>query len=383
MPPEGTLMPAVGREETSKPPAACCLATMPAAVVFAAAALALLVNPAGAGPQQPRRPSLGVAGDHSEPVAPVAGGQLPEGHQQAQNPTPGFDPSQLARGGGFTASVEMVRVPVVVIDGRNEFVRSLGESDFAVRDGGRTYRVEHFVADTEPTAVGILVDSGSDMAPYLDDLRRAVTTIAAELRANNELFLIGFAGHVETLAPLTTDRLEIAAALERLRPVQDADARRLYDAAAQGLRLLGDARHDKRSLIVIGAGLDLGSRIGELDLQRAIHDAGVTIHAIDMSAPGAPSRRAREPRVNRVQTLPELVRFSGGLLARRPAVPERFGGVGNWLESAGASISRYVNHQYLLHYTPLDPPRTGSWRTIRVEVTGNYKEVRARSGYMR
>jgi len=356
-------MPAAGRKGTSKPSVGRCRAAKPAATVLAAA-LALVVSPAGAGPQQPRKPAPGE-------------------RQQAQNPDSAPGLSQLARGGGFTASVEMVRVPVVVIDGHNEFVRSLGESDFAVRDGGRIYRVEHFVADTEPTGVGILVDSGSDMAPYVDDLRRAVTTIAAELRANNELFLIGFAGRVETLAPLTADRLEIAAALESLRPGRDGDVRRLYDAVGQGLRLLEGARHDKRSLIVIGAGLDFGSRIGELALQKAIHEAGVTIHAIDMSPPGASARRRNEPRVNRVQTLPELVRFSGGLLARRPAVPERFGGVGNWLENAGASISRYVNHQYLLHYTPLDPPRSGSWRTIRVEVTGNYKEVRARSGYMR
>jgi len=357
-------MPAVGRKATRKPSAAPCRAGKSAAVVLAAAALPLVVLPAAAASQHARHPS-----QHEQ--------------QQAQSPTPRSDPSQLARGGGFTASVEMVRVPVVVIDGRNEFVRSLGESDFAVRDGGRIYRVEHFVADTEPTGVGILVDSGRDMAPYVDDLRRAVTTIAAELRANNELFLIGFAGRVETLAPLTADRLEIAAALESLRPGRDGDVRRLYDAVGQGLRLLEGARHDKRSLIMIGAGLDFGSRIGELALQKAIHEAGVTIHAIDMSPPGARARRGNEPRVNRVQTLAELVRFSGGLLARRPAVPERCGGVGNWLENAGASISRYVNHQYLLHYTPLDPPRSGSWRTIRVEVAGDYKEVRARSGYMR
>jgi VWFA-related protein len=383
MPPQGTLMPAVGRKGTRKPPVERCRAAKPTAVILATSTLALVGSLAGAGPQPAAQVSAAAGSHRPESVARSTGGRLSQGQQHAQSPTPAPVPPQLARSGGFTASVEMVRVPVVVIDGRNEFVEFLGESDFAVRDGGKTYRIEHFVADTEPTAVGILVDSSGDMIPYAGDLRRAVTTIAAELRANNELFLIGFAGRVETLAPLSADRLEITTGLERLLPVRNAEVRRLYDAVGEGLRMLDGAHHDKRSLIVIGAGLDFGSRIGELALQQAIHDAGVTIHAIDLSAPWERSGRGNEPRINRVQTLAELVRFSGGLLARRPAVPERFGGVGNWLESAGASISRYVNHQYLLHYTPLDPPRSGTWRAIRVEVAGRFKEVRARSGYVR
>ena len=42
-----------------------------------------------------------------------------------------------------------------------------------------------------------------------------------------------------------------------------------------------------------------------------------------------------------------------------------------------------MKHQYLLHYAPQNPPRPGTWRSIRVVVEGDPETIRARSGYMR
>ena len=99
----------------------------------------------------------------------------------------------------------------------------------------------------------------------------------------------------------------------------------LLDALDRGLTTLEASPYDKRSLIVIGAGGDTASTVGELGVQQHIHRTGVTIHAIALTT-RAPRARNAPSRINRVQTLPEIVRYTGGLLAQRPKLLARYGG---------------------------------------------------------
>jgi len=278
---------------------------------------------------------------------------------QQQNP-----PQQpAARSGGFSAAVEMVRVPVVVLDDKGVFIRDLHKSNFTVQDGGTKHAVDHFVSDAEPATVGIVVDASAAMAPYTDDVRAAIMRVANNLRLDDELFLISYGATAITLSPPSSDKFALAMALAGYQP--EGDARVLFDAIELGL-----------------ATLDTASSAGEMTLQQDIRRAGVSIHAIVLADRGARGRGGRA-RINRVQTIPEIVRFTGGLVAQRPRNAERFGGVSGWLVAAGNDISNYVNHQYLLHYVPTNPPRPGTWRSISVRLDVKFEQVRARSGYMR
>jgi VWFA-related protein len=305
----------------------------------------------------------------------------PPTQQQREHPTNGDVAAAMARSGGFSATVEMVRVPVIVVDNDGDFIRDLGPEAFAVRDGGKRYPVDHFISDADPVAVGVLIDASEAMLPFEEDVRAAVTRIAYNLRPEDELFLIGYGPSVAVLEPPTNDKDAIVDALGDYAVWNGAD-RALHDAIDRGLRALEQSRYDKRSLIVIGAGGDTASTTGELAVQQSIHRTGVTIHAISLTP--RTRRGINAPAfVNRLQTLPEIVEFTGGLLAQKPQLTGRFGGTSGWITTAGNDISNYVKHQYLLHYTPLSPPRPGTWREIRVEVAGPHHEVRARSGYIR
>jgi VWFA-related protein len=339
------------------------------AVIAAACALA----PAAALAQKPA-----AAQAQKPPTArPPASAQ----QQQQQHPANDDVAALMARSGGFSATVEMVRVPVIVVDDDGDFIRNLGPDAFAVRDGGKRYDVDHFVSDADPVAVGILLDASAVMGPFEQDVRTAVARIAYNLRPQDELFLISYGPGVAMLQPPTDDKDAVVDALDDYALWNGAD-RALHDAVDRGLRALEQSRFDKRSLIIIGAGGDTASNTGELAVQQHIHRTGVTIHAISL-APRSRRGINAPAFVNRLQTLPEIVEFTGGLLARKPQLTARFGGVSGWIATAGNDISNYVKHQYLLHYTPLSPPRPGTWREIRVEVAGRHHEVRARSGYMR
>jgi VWFA-related protein len=325
-------------------------------------------------------------------AAPVAAGpaaaqtpatrNAPAGQQQQDTHTPDELAALIARAGAFSATVEMVRVPVIVVDGSGAFIENLQQRAFVVRDGGKSHEVEHFVSDADPVSVGILVDASSAMRPYEADVRVAVEGIARSLRPADELFLIAYGPRVAMLRDPANEKEAVVNAMADYA-IWDGAGRALYDALDRGLETLEGSRFDKRSLIVIGAGGDTASRSGELAVQQHIHRTGVTVHAISLS--DRPQQGVmRDPSfVNRLQTLPQIAEFTGGLLAQRPRLDGRYGGTSGWLAAAGANIATYVKHQYLLHYAPESPPRPGTWRAIRVEVEGEHKEIRARSGYMR
>jgi len=292
-----------------------------------------------------------------------------------QNPTP----APRARSGGFSAAVEMVRVPVVVVDDKGDFIRDLDKTNFTVLDGGTRHVVEHFVSDAEPATVGIVVDASAAMAPYTDQVRAAIMRVANNLRLDAELFLISYGATAKTLSSRSQDKFAFAMALAGYAP--KGNDRALFDAIELGLATLQNATYDKRSLILVGAGADTSSHVGEATLQQDIRRSGVSIHAIVLAERTERGGGAR--RINRVQTLPEIVLFTGGMLAQRPPNAEHYGGLSGWLEASGTDISTYVKHQYLLHYSPQNPPRPGTWRSISVRLDVKYEKVRARSGYIR
>lgn len=302
--------------------------------------------------------------------------------RQAERQEPGdAAASLLARGGAFTASVEMVRVPVIVVDDDGSFVQNLTRDDFAVHDGRRDHSVDHFISDAEPVIVGVLVDASVEMRALSDDVRIAVERIAHNLRPDDELFLISYGADVAMLHGPTADKESLVRAMGGYT-IGDAADRALYDAIGSGLSALQVSPIEKRSLIVIGAGGDTASELGELSARQLISLAGVTIHAIAM-APQSARTMPVAAQIGRLRTLSEIAAFTAGFVARRPRLAARYGGASGWSAAAGTDLSTYLKHQYLLHYAPQDPPRPGTWRSIRVNVAGKHREIRARSGYTR
>ena len=286
-----------------------------------------------------------------------------------QNRTTAGDAIGLQNPVVYTASIEMVRVPVVVTDLEGTFITGLDRRNFLVQDGPAVQPVEHFVSDSEPTSVGIVLDASADMVPFAAVVRGATEQIADELAESDELFLIGAGANPELLSSMSMERAPVRVALSRYSP-GETKVGALYDAVALALSELDHSSYDKRALIVFTSGDDSTSRVDVTDLKKAAQRLGVAIHAIQMSKRDAPRFR-------------ELVRVSGGLIARRPGIEDRYGGIAVWVGLAISDICRYVNNQYLLHYTPLSPPPPGMWRRIRVKVDVPFEEVRARSGYVR
>ena len=286
--------------------------------------------------------------------------------------------------------VELIRVSVVVLSEFEGFIGGLRADHFSINDDGRAHRAEQFIPDDEAATIGILLDSGAGMKPLATVVQKATMMLVDLLRPDDEIFLIEFADRARLKVPFSKDRTRFHEALEQYEPV---GSRALNDAILLGLNTLRDATYDKRSLIVLTVGGDSSSVNAESAVELEAHRAGVIIQVIHLAEN---QRRWRPTLIGNTDDVASeeatlsyfvqaLAHRTGGLTALRSGREHMFGGVSGWLESACQSITSYINNQYLLFYAPQNPPERGAWRRIAVHVGGgvNYKEVRARSGYVR
>ncbi len=291
----------------------------------------------------------------------------------------------------FVVDIEIVRIPVIVLDFDGSFMSGLEADSFRVREGtALPQAVTYMISERDATSVGILVDSSSGMAEYEVEARFAVSRLIETLAAEDEIFLIQFADEAKFLSPSSLDRGLLAAAMQNYTV---GGGRALYDAIALGLIQMRDATFDKKALIVLSLGDDAGSDTAEADVRLAAQREGVSIHGIVLRngaprwRPGAAEEAAAADgdAAARAPTtfLQQLVHHTGGLVALRPQVEDRFGGLGGWLRGASTDITDYVNNQYLILHESPDPPQRGQWKQLAVEVGPLHERVRSRSGYVR
>jgi Ca-activated chloride channel family protein len=315
----------------------------------------------------------------------------------------------------FVMDVEIVRIPVIVEDIRGDFISGLQAELFEVVDGRPPAQpVYQLIADDEPTSLGILIDASSAIAEHEALVRQTVTRLLSDLRPEDQAFVVQFGGEAAFLSDFR-DAGELHGEAEALREAAKAakaaaDAlsvpgegtafagdreavdlipgyrtggdRSLRDAVALGLIRMRTARYDKKALILISAGDDTASATTEADLLLAAQREGVAINTL-LVGQNLDRWRPGEEVGAPTAFLQQLAHQTGGLVALRPAVEERFGGLEGWLDLAIADLSAYIRHQYLLLFESFDPPARGEWRALSVRVDTRYERVRARSGYVR
>jgi VWFA-related protein len=302
----------------------------------------------------------------------------------------------------FTMDVEVVRIPAIVQGLDDRFIAGLTAAQFQVAEGdGLPQPIAHLIPESEPTSVGILVDASASVGEMQEEVRAAVRDLVMSLRAEDEAFLIQFGDSAEFLSSFTRNIDEISAAM---RDYSIQEGRALYDAVALGLIQMRSAFFDKKALIVISDGDDVSSETAEADIRRAAQDEGIAIHAIvltkgvDRWRPSGENpvfgerQRAdfegdREVAEAQERTdsffLQELVHNTGGLVALRPEVSDRYGGLPDWLAQTCDSLSDYINNQYLILYEPPNPPPRGEWRRLRLVIDTEFERIRSRPGYVR
>ncbi len=263
----------------------------------------------------------------------------------------------------FASGVSLVEVYVTVTDAQGQPVIGLTAADFSVFEDDETQKIAAFAAGEFPLSVAVGVDRSFSMTGRpLALAKAAARAFAAALRPPDQLMVVAIGSETIVAAPLSADRAETLAALERL----DAwGTTPLYDATIAAIDDI-QAATGRRALILLSDGTDRYSEARAADVIARARASDALIYPVAIG-------RARPP------LFAELATVSGGRSFFLTDPRE--------LQPALIAIARELRVQYLLGYSSSHASRgqaaAHEWRSIRVAVPGRPNvRVRHRAGYV-
>ena len=90
-------------------------------------------------------------------------------------------------------SVELVLVPVTVMDSQNRIVTGLEQDNFRVYEDKHPKPIKDFWKEDEPVSIGIVLDVSGSMTDKFDRAQDAVKALLKESNPEDEFFLVTFA----------------------------------------------------------------------------------------------------------------------------------------------------------------------------------------------
>lgn len=259
--------------------------------------------------------------------------------------------------------VNVVELPVSVVDARGSAVVDLRQDEFEISEDGTTRKISNFAfSDNLPLALGILVDHSGSMEARLDDAREAALRFVSQMvRERDRAFFGGFSWDATKISPLVSDVSTLRAHIDSMPEAEGATA--LYDAIVTGLYQFRGIE-GRRALVVVTDGDDTASRIdygAMLDYARV---ARVPLYfiGIGMSHIGGGAR------------LKSLAAETGGVAYFVRKVED--------LEAIYTQLEKELRTQYLLsYYGETSGKDDRRYRKIDVKVKRPNVRVRAPRGY--
>lgn len=249
-------------------------------------------------------------------------------------------------------NVELVLVPVTVLDQLNRPVLGLTKDDFTLLEDNTHHDIRYFSAEDAPLSIGILLDVSGSMTEKIDLARAALGEFFENGNPADDYFVITFSDNPEVLADVTVSVPTIRAKLAGVKP---AGHTALLDAIYMGEHKLRSARYQRKALLVISDGGDNHSRFTSAEVKNVVMESDVQIYGIGIY--GTIFRSPEEWSGKRLLT--EITEATGGRTVTVKNPRE--------LPGAARSISTELRNQYVLGYAPFSGQASG-WRKITVKV---------------
>ena len=265
----------------------------------------------------------------------------------------------------FRAEIRLVVLHATVTNSRGELVTNLDQHAFTVQENGKRQPITLFRRDDVPISVGLLIDNSGSMRTLRPRVEAAALAFARASNPDDEVFVVNFADKVRLDVPMTGDLKVLEAGIGRVDSIGGTALRDAVDSAERYLR--EHATRDRRVLLVITDGKDNASITSPERIRRQAEQSQTTIHAIGLF-------NARDTGGAGRHELTEMTERTGGIVYF-PASAEQ-------VEAVAVDLARQIRNQYTIAYAPINQALDGSYRAIRVSVSGSeHYTVHTRSGY--
>ena len=298
--------------------------------------------------------------------------------------TPRHDPEMASSAAGSVSipalktrplrvDVNLVLVPVTVIDSFNRPVIDLPQQSFSLLEGGVPQRIQFFSREDTPISIALVLDFSGSMRTKIDYVREGLDQFFQNANPDDDYHVITVSDHPTLIAESEQSINTIEA---RLASIEPKGATSLFDAIYLAVNKLRTARYKRRAMLIISDGGDNRSRYNLKEIKHVLEEADVLTYSIgifdDMPIP---LLKTIEERMGR-KWLDDVTRVSGG---RDIAADDR-----RKIPEDAALISRELRTQYVLGYQPNDPNHDGKWRKITVKLAESPAQMRVhfKEGYV-
>jgi len=281
-------------------------------------------------------------------------------------------PGVLAQGATaiIRKSVELVLVPVTVMDESNRIITGLEQGNFQLYENKQAQPIKHFWKEDAPVSVGIVLDVSGSMDTKIERARDAVVAMLTASNPQDEFFLMTFANRPTLVQDFTPNVDDIRGHLLFTKPKGSTS---LIDAIVMAISHMRSARYQRKALVIISDGGDNRSRYTEKEVKSLIKEADVLVYSIGVFDT---EFRTKEERLG-----PELLATISGLTGASAYTLDN----PKHLPVVAEHIANELRNQYMLGYSPEESRRDGKWRKINVKLALprglQALRVQARSGY--
>lgn len=242
-----------------------------------------------------------------------------------------------ARGGDLEGVI--VNVTAWRTDDKKDPITS---ESFFLYENGVEQRIRNFSFDPSPARIVLLVDNSQTVPADVEKLQKAVMEFAYEIFDGDQLFVVGYDEKPEIIQEWTDSAEKLETSLKSFRKQGNPN---LFDAMSATVRevllpLMPGSR--KTVVVVIGDGLDRGSKVSFEDMFAEVQSQNITVYALQVPDRTGGAYRGGKPKAGAVIT--QLTEGTGGL-----AFP-----LDEAQQAAKFICDELRKNRYLLSYIPVN-----------------------------
>jgi Ca-activated chloride channel family protein len=281
--------------------------------------------------------------------------------------TPTGPPSPSNDEPTFRTDARLVVLPVSVSDKNGKLVTNLSQDSFKVFENGVEQPIKLFRREDVPISLGIIVDNSGSMHDKRSKVETASLDLVKASNPHDEVFIVNFNDEAYLDVEFTSDTKKLEGGLARLDSRGGTALRDSIGMSIDYLKTKG--KKDKKVLLVVTDGADTAST-GTLEkLVDKARQSEILIYAI-----GLLSEEEKRESKKAKRELDAITRESGGLSFYPRELSE--------VDRIAQQVAHEIRNQYTIAYSPTVQALDGSFRQIRVTVSGSgHPSVRTRTGY--
>ena len=218
-------------------------------------------------------------------------------------------------------------------------------------ENGIEQRIKNFSYDPSPSRIVLLVDNSQTLPADLEKLKKATMEFAYEIFEGDELYVIAYDEKPEIIQDWTDDAKKIEASLSTFRKKGNPYLFDAINATVHDVLLPLMPASRKTAIVVIGDGLDRGSKTPFDKLLNELEGDNITVYALKLPDRTGGAYRRDGPKAG--EALTQLTEGTGGAIFDFE----------NAQDAAKTICDELRRNRYLLSYSPLD---TSSFDARRV-----------------